>query len=324
MSWKPKEKQLTAAEAIEQALKEFAPCWFNSKPILAGIRSGEQATAYPLDPDFDRQIWLIFFADITLFSGENFANFARKMNDRYFENGVKVIFAIKPVYPFIKDSKWITDWLKKNGIKSSAVLDLNMNLSTAFKMGDCGVLLIHEKKKLFESTDRESSLLLIEPAVQSHLRLNDPGLSLLNLYSPDGEIARSSTAVEFGKRSPSHFQSKILGHWKQDEDKIVTSDPNSEISFQSPGSRFSLVAEAMTQLAERCRITVEVNELPAPDVFAGRDLNMDEEGQTSLSLKEGGLYHALAGLNPRERRITLRFPTADQVPVALYGLRFAD
>ena len=37
MVWKPREKELTAEEAIEQAAKELAPFWYGCSPLLAGI-----------------------------------------------------------------------------------------------------------------------------------------------------------------------------------------------------------------------------------------------------------------------------------------------
>lgn len=97
-AWKPKEKPLTEQEAVALARKELAKYWFGFEPLLAGIRSGEAFSAYPLDPEFSKRAWLFVFADPTTYAGEAALDYAREWQARYAQHGLGLIVIFRQPY----------------------------------------------------------------------------------------------------------------------------------------------------------------------------------------------------------------------------------
>jgi hypothetical protein len=129
----------------------------------------------------------------------------------------------------------------------------------------------------------------------------------------------------FAQPRPSAIQAGaifIRGKWIQDAERIATSDPTAEIVFLSPTSSVSVVAQALGRPGEVGKLVVELSGSPVLENFAGLDLGVDDEGQSNAKVHGARLYHLLSGLPGTEREVTFRFPAANRVSVAIYGLRF--
>ncbi len=359
MVWKPKEKELTLEEAIKFAKKELAPFWFGSAPLLAGIKTAQGATSYPLDPNFNHHIWALFFIDPTDFAGMMTIQFAREIHRRYSEMNVKVLLILKPHYPFIREKFPIEQLIRQHQIPYPVVADSDQMLCTAFGVHTYPkLILLHQGKSVFE---RASARWLnhTEGEIQKFLRNQDPGLALLPLFEPTYAWFQDVLRIELGRGKGTTFPLPrfsppqqgfgaalftaqkpetldflstesteknlyIFGNWIQDGDRIITSDPHAKMAFLSPTSNISIVAQSVAKAKTLAKLTVEINENPVFDTFAGSDLSTDDEGQSVIRLEDPRIYHLAMKLPKKMREISLKFPLANRIPIAIYGLRFSE
>lgn len=354
MAWKPKEKELTPEEAIAAAKKDLAPFWTGSSPLIAGVRNQGKALAYPLDKAFHEVPWLLFFLDPTEFSGLMTLQYAKEFYRRYQPNGLGMILIYRPTYPYMADGKFTERFVKNYQFSFPVVLDHDGLLHEAFTAQELPkVVLVEKGVTIFERAGktwtRETEKLL-----QQFLRKTDPGLPLLTQYFPADSLPVDVMKFEFGgkKATPGIFGTSgfiktnppgtatlfkaerpkkmnpgelvISGSWIQNEDLIATEDPEAFIAFRSPGKIVSLIGQAFAKTSEPAKVVIEVDGIPAFDVFGGEDLQFDDEGNSFVKLERPSLYHPLSKLPEANREITLRFPFSKKVPVALFGIRFGD
>ncbi len=351
MVWKPKEKELTQEEAIALAKKELSPFWFGSGPLLAGIKTGARTTVYPLDPAFTENPWLIAFVDTTSFAGETTVTFLREFYRRYNSNGLRFLLVIHPRYEFQRDRGLTENYIRRAQLQFPVVIDSDGLLAQAFGAKELPkICLLDKQRPIFEKSGA-NWIKDAEAEIHSFLRATDPGLPLLPVYHPS-KISMDAGSFDFGASTKLRFPApgfgapvnglssgkfgfsntntpepgKILisGSWMQDKDRIATTDPSAQIQFLSPGASISIIAQLLSKTAELAKIVVEVNDIPAFDVFASEDLYFDDEGQSAVKIEGPRIYRLLTGLSEKERRITLKFPTVKHGPIAVFAIRFSD
>ena len=327
MVWKPKEKQLTLEEATALAIKELTRFWFGSKPLIAGVKSGNKVTALPLDPTFTNKSWLMFFIDPTDFSGESVLEYACEWYRRYAPNDLNFLLFLKIPYQFLRTNEAIQQMIRKLQIPFPLALDEEELLFSAFNAKSLPkVILFDRNQYIFEHGGNEW-LKGTELKTQQFLRSRDPGLALLQPFQSERPLTEDGFRIDFGKNQkiPATFSGKNFsrsGKWEQEDERIMTADPEAAIKFISPSPRISVIAQSLSKLREMSKLVIEVNGIPAFDSFASENLTMDDDGQSIAKVEDGQLYHVLANLPEENREVTLRFPIANRVPIALYGLRF--
>lgn len=326
MGWKPKEKVLTSEEAVELARRELGPFWIGTEPLLAGVRGADgKATAHPLDLSFDKQAWLIFFADLTEFSGENVLLCLREWARRYGANDLRFLLVIRPAFSFLTSAKALKASLKKAPESCPVVLDHDRLITEAFggeKQTLPAIRLLSQRKVLFESSGLDW-VKGAEVEVQRFLRIKDPGLPLELPFELPKQLPHDSGCSEFGSRSKSK-NFKLTGKTTEEADRILIQDPEVTVRFMSSFPRVSIVAQSAIGAHEPSRMCVELNGDTVFESVTGADLTSGDDGGSVVRVSEGRLYHILHSLPGKARDITLRFPDADRLPIALYAIRFSD
>jgi hypothetical protein len=356
MGWKPKEKPLTAEQAIEMVKAELAPWWFGSAPLVAAVRQprGGAVTLHPLDEAFKNRARLIFVLDPTGFAGEEMLFYIKEWHRRYKAHELEFLLVLKPCYKYLRQPTSIERFIRREQIPFPITLDHDGLLAAAFaaEAEYPKLLLIASGQFVFQS-EGPQWFVDAELKLQKFLRSRDPGLSLLEPFAPaEGQqplkdvgkfdLGRgrgvSFPAAGFklsgafgigGFRGTRPQQLKpgqlfISGTWMQDEERIATSDSSSVIGFRSSGSHVSVLAECVAKPGEEARIEILIDGGPVWDEIRGEHLVLSEEGTSIVEVEKPGLYHLLAKLPAGNREITLRFPQASRKNIALYAIRMGD
>lgn len=356
--WKPKEKELTVEEAVEIAKKEAAPFWFGIEPQITGVSQDGMISVFPLDQNFSKKSWLIFFIDPTLFSSESSITYAKEWYRRYHMHHLEFLFVLSCTYDFFKDRGTIYKLIEKYQLPFPVALDSEATLAAAFGAGHLPlVTLLHQGTSRFSYSGTDW-LTNTETEIQSFLRASDSGLPLLPFFIPKKGVYRDVFRMELGFQPrlgrevkflasdqfsgtpngamkngffhgvrPREMEEGILfisGSWFQDHEKIATLDSSASLGFRSPGGRVTLYAERFSQKGEIPVISVEIDGNPIYDAISGDSISLDEQGQSVLLIDRPQGYSMLIDLPEDQREVTLRFPYADQSPVAIYGIRFGD
>lgn len=345
MVWKPKEKKITPEEAIELAKKELTPFWLGSPPLLAAVRSGDAVNVYPLSQAYSQGSWLIFFLDPLTFQGETIFRYASEYFNRYHQHDLNFLFIFESNFQVLGTAVF-EKWLNRFKTKVIAAIDPNGLLAAAFRVEAYSeMILINAGKFVLKSTLGDFKA--AETEIQNYLRVRDPGLPLLPVYD-SSEIAGHTKKINFGfshfsdpafvqhsnehkigqfrwpAETPKVFDVQLQGSWVQDQNRIVTSDSSAAIRVSRSYSKLGLIAEPMSAFLDLVKIQVEVDGAPPFESFSGKDLIKSDDGQSFIKVEGARLYHVLSNTPENRKVITLSFPTASRVPVALYGLRFSD
>jgi hypothetical protein len=357
MSWKPKEKELTQDEAIEAAKVELAPFWFGTTPQIAGVKNDNQYQVFPIDSEFFKKAWLFFFVDPTDFSGETAFVFAKEWYKRFNSHGINILLIIYSVYGYLKVPATIREILDEHAIKFAVVMDVEGTILGAFGvLATPKIQLFSEGKTFFEFFGKDW-LGQAELEIQTFLRVKDPGLPLLPMFSPQKGVARDIRRMEFGAqprtgesvifpepgfvgdlkdgfrkgqfhgmgpKSLGPLDFYISGIWNQDDERILTSDPNALIMFRCSSAKISIVVESHSKTVEKSLLAVEINGVPAHEAIAGDTILMDDTGRSVIKVGKAHLNHLLTNMNHESKEITFRFPNADMAPLAIYGIRVGE
>lgn len=129
------------------------------------------------------------------------------------------------------------------------------------------------------------------------------------------------------EKRPAQLKEGVIflgGTWLQETDRLVTKDPQAFIAFRSPTPGLSVIAQSLGLPEMTCKMSFALDGVSINDQFKGDDLVFDEEGRSILKLEGVRTYHPLRKLPATHRELTLRFPTANRAPVAVYALRFFE
>ena len=72
------------------------------------------------------------------------------------------------------------------------------------------------------------------------------------------------------------------------------------------------------------KVVVEINDTAVLDIYAAKDLGVDDNGLTHFNLSDFNIYEILSELSSDMRDISLTFPSAKLSTVEIYGLRFYE
>jgi hypothetical protein len=338
MAWKPKEKELTLEEAVELARKELASDWHGSPPLLAAVPGpagpGGAGTvnAHPLEPAFAGRSWLMFFLDPLDFDGQIALDLARDFQKRYAGGdegagpGLALLCFLQLRYRFQREPGWLEQLARAEHLSFPLVHDRGGLLARAFSVPAFPRLLLLDRGKTLFETQVLEHRDRTENEIQRFLRSRDPGLPLPRpvKQSPARPRSAAVAALELGAAAspaPGYF---MRGRWQKDEDSLNTADPSAELSFSATGPAIGLIARTESRIREPARIVVEIDGTPLLERERGADVVFDDEGASSCGAIEPRLYALTRGLANARRKVTLRFPEADRVPVRVYSARFGE
>ncbi len=323
MAWKPKEKELTPQEAIDLAKKELAPFWFGLPPQIAGVRVGDESIVVPLDSEFLKKSWLVFFIDLSLYSGAAAIGYANEWYDRYQNYELGILIVLVPSYSFLKLAESSQKFVEKYEFKFPCTIDAEGIISACFRVHTLPkILLLDQGKTVFEHEDKDW-LNHTEFNIQKFLRLKDVGLPLLQVLQPLKGMIWDSESIEFGSNS-NRKDIKMGGEWIQESERILTSDPNAWIEVNTRSSNISLIAGLVSKKESLSKVVVELDGVPVPGIFRDQSMFMEDTGQSVVQISIPQLYSVIMNLSSDSHQITFRCPHAKVHPIAFYGLRFGD
>jgi hypothetical protein len=329
MVWKPKEKELTPAEALAKARQELAPRWLNSSPLVAGIRLPGGARFFPLQPEVLARRWLALIADPASYGFEDAYNRLGDYLARYGAlNLSPLLVLVSAGGPRLLERASIERRLERLGYRDAAVVDLDGALELALLgAGAATPALVFLEAGAVElrfaglPAMRDSEL-----PIQRRLRRNDPGLPLPLLLPRDAQGTTDVRAI------PLHFAAdaappaglRLSGDWNLADEKRLPRRGDCRLELEAESDSLGLIARSKPGTPEAARVIVEVNERPVPEPWRGEDLEQDDDGQTLALVRDARLYRLVRGLPPNKRRVTLKFVQPDQIPIEVYTLRLGS
>ena len=356
-AWKVKEKEVSVEEAIEIAKSELQPHWYGCSPQIIGVRLPDRVTLLPLNSEFPKFAWIILCFDLTDFSGQSACLFAKEWSRRYQSQQINCLLIFNPSYSFMRDSPLVEEMLEKLQIVIPCTVDVQETLFAALNVKNKAKVILQDNQMRHFDSEGEGSLTNLEKEIHQFLWKRESGLPLLPIYYP-AKMNVDVDRIEFGyelkwgrpwngreskfslsqssekelKQSfttpvPNQFKADqlvLFGEWSQNGECIFTHDPHALIGFHCKGERLSIVAKTLAKRPETSLISVEVNHQPAYQAIMGEHTFMDDNASSSIKVEYPALYHVLCHLPSETRQITLRFPTADLAPVALFGLRIGN
>jgi hypothetical protein len=330
MVWKPKERELTEEEAIEEAIKELRPLWHHSEPLFAVVFEGEgqddrpmgEPRLFPLEKNFRARRWLLFFYDPTRFSDRAVHSHLRELIKRYAQQAITPILVLPGHFRFLRENLSIQHVLRSLKIEGIVVSDVEGRIARAFGI---------QASPAFALVDRGATPLLsqgirelsrFEGQLQTFLRGIEPGVSFFPTIQTEGVLRDERLSAEFasgnlGGLRFSHDPGPLV------EGAFVISNPLFSASLLIPGPELGLILEPASSDAV-AHVVIESGGMPIYDSYYGEELRMDDEGRTGFVVNEPKLYRATKGLPDRFRNISIRFPGADKMPVRWYGIRVAE
>jgi hypothetical protein len=334
-----REKPLTPKEAIEQAKKELFPFWFGSEPLLAAVQTGNDAKVFPLDSAFALRPWLLVFVDPATLTAADAFEYARAYSQRYEPQRLGVMTVLKTSYSYI-GADWARKWANARiGTAPSPsfmiVLDASGLMGRAFQIKEYPSLVLMNQGNVFFNRQGKLWFDGTEAEIQRFFRSTDPGLPLYPPMLATSPLTANAGSHEFVQTSEA-FQ--FSGKWTRDGDRMVTRDPAATVTFQSPGCKLGLVAQAVqkTDAPISTEAVLELNSEFNKTVVVGPDLRIDarayesvaadrsDKCRATLPLAEPKLYSIFEDLPITHREVTLHFPNAAHVGVALYSVRFGN
>lgn len=333
MAWKRKEKDLTEDQVVAMAKQELAPHWYNTAfPLLAGLEEEGTLSVHPLDPHFRDSAWVVIALDPFSNEGLLAIHLAMEWARRYETHGVKTLLAFPDLSDVFSDRRGVETFIDSQQIPMPVFVDQGglvsrglggQTLPSLMFLTHEGVQFVRSGPQWFES---------IESEIQTYLRKKDPGLSLSMILNPE-DPPRDQHRCDFGQgervlkphivsKTPIPLEIGLNGEWKHEPFYIVTHDPKAELTFDMTSAGFSLMARSMSKVLERARVVIEFNGAPLYDIFGWEDLSYDDHGRSMVEIRDARLYRVGKGFK-EPGKISLRFPNAESLPIALYSLFFS-
>lgn len=321
MIWKPKEKELTQEEAIALAKKDLAPFWLGSSPLLAPVEENGIIQVVPLDVVFTDSAWVLVFCDPFDLHGTNTLQFLSEWAHRYEPHKLSFLIvwrgSIRPTYPLRG-----TDFLTKKPIRGlAAMLDATGTLSKAFKaeQGVKAVLFVKGvvQQELETSHPTVEWYSGLETHLQNYLRSVEQGLPLHRPFKPSAALRQDKIKIDLNPESVRDDKFELEGPHKVENIGVAVSALGFKFRAKSRYDSVAIVAKSHSTKGQASKIIVEVDQVPAFDTFADRDLHFDEGGLPTVMVQELGVYHILKGLGSKEHWVSLSFSNPIAAPVEI-------
>lgn len=329
-----KDIELSPEETLAITRRQCAPFWYNAEPLIVGLIDEEtkKASVYPIDLEFPKFAWLIFFIDLSSPSFEGTLKLAEEWINRFNALQIKPLFVVKESYDFFKERLVMRPIFEKYELIHPIVIDVDNAIQKAFSINDYPSVILFDKEKVIFSEAIGSSYSLIEEKIHLFLRNSDPGLPLKRLFNINNLIQKTDFILEMGKNKSKNYviektlseivQSEVhfVGSWKQDKDCIFTSDENAQIHFKSSTENLSFFCRTLNKNEEVSRVYLQLDDGPVYDLFAGKELRFDDENRSFLNVREAQLYSVLNGLPEDKRLISCTIPWAKKSTFALFKI----
>lgn len=144
-----------------------------------------------------------------------------------------------------------------------------------------------------------------------------------------GHFSQVKGAVRLPGQKPQEVL--LQGKWLQDGERLVTADPHASLTVEAGGTHMALIGHSIPKSRSSDK---DAAEMVTSDVFIelngqnpiesqiGEGASLRFDGRAMVKVGRAGFYPLLSELPEGRRTITLKFDSADEVPIAIYGLRF--
>jgi len=329
MAWKPKERELTEEEAVDQARKELKPRWLHADPLFTVLYEGEgqdertlgEPKLFPLDKSFRARRWLLFFFDPTSYVDRAFHTHLKDLVRRYGQQGLTPLVVLAGRPPFLLDLPQQIHFLRSLKAEWALVSDVEARIAKAFGLTQFPAVVLMDRGVLALQAVGPQELPGFEERLQAYLWKLEPGLPMYPALPTSGVLREELFRLDFDPQGvgPLKF-SRPPGELI--DGGYLISDPTLTVSFESPGPEVGFVFAPQSP-EEVAHAVVESEGMPIYDSYHGEELRMDDEGRTGFVINEAKLYRATRGLPDSFRKLVIRFPGADKMPLRWYGVRVA-
>lgn len=321
-----REREYTPEEAMAITLREVTPHWYRSPPLVVGVNLSDRSYPQPLDARMLSGTWVFFFVSATSPTLERMLQVQKLWEKRYAPLGIEFILSFRGHYSYFRERKTIEHWVNGLPIRSSAVCDVTGALAKSFGSdSEPGMAILSEGKIVFTAAGL-LSITEAEKCLHSVLRENSPGTPFWQPLEDEERGLRSTDRwMLFENSKPILSQQvELIGNWEIGDDRIVAIDSKAELHFRAPGSSVDLVARSLSDAGDPTRIRIDSNGTSFSGGFSGKDLVVDDDGNSSVILGAPRSYGLLRNLPESLRTLRFRFPFSKINPVAIYGLEFGD
>jgi hypothetical protein len=279
--------------------------------------------------------WLIFFVDPFALSARDALLYAQSWAHRYEPQKLNVMLILKLPFAFMNESLWGHKFSQQLEGPVVTVMDREALLHQAFQVqGLPRVLLLHQNKQVVDRAG-PNWFQGIELEIQKFLRQADPGLPLFEPMIEPAKGVQDKVSINLGN-PPADAKLSFQGKWAREADRMIAQDSQAALTFHCEGKRLAIISQSLAERGESEVIVELPREYPRDAEALDEDLNIDfqvlsnpladlsQKRRGTLNVGTARLYHLFRALPESLREITLRFPSAEKNPVAIYGLRMGD
>lgn len=324
MAWKQKEPEMPFHEALDAAKTKLASQWLNTEPRFCAM-SSDQGTyeIYPFDDRYFDQLLLMLFVDPTSTSGEYILKQLQIWLRRYDELPLKFMIVFQVTYASLSDRAFFERILRENGLRVHSYIDIDGGMAKAFNVSQFPEILISNPKNdnsRLSRRDRNGKDWLndVEVMIQNELRSTDPGLPLFPPLTHPNFTIQSTTDVK-----PDSPAITLQGHMRAVDDYFLIEKQEGSLSLKGHAQNFFLIGGPYKKPDARIRVSVEVDDAPIFQQFAGEDIFYDENGMSCAYLREVRIYRLLKDFKKTSYQIKVTFAVNENVSLQLFGLRFS-
>jgi len=320
-----KEQQVSKRQALEAALEEFGPNWFNSKPLFAAVQPpGSGAVAVPLTDDFVKRCWNVIFIDPCSASSMRQLECAKEFKARYEHYGMTTVLVLKPSFEIFKTKPVVEIFLKLQKIDMPVVIDKDLALSAAFGSLKSNRVVVLSQGKAVLETSEPNWPHAVEEQIQKTLREDDPGLATPLFFDPKEAVRDDLGKIEFNEAALKSGAVKLQGEWIKEANRVTTRDSKASLSFRGRSTEVNLIAQSTAELYLSTEIVITIDGHAPNEKWLGVDSGRNELYPGYVRVTAPGSYRMLEKMPLDDREISLRFPQASRQGAAVYGVRFGE
>jgi len=284
MVWKPKKKEPTAEELLNQAIETATPHWWNSEPVFVTYVHREKIHFVPTTVS---QIvkttspCLFIFLDPSDYAGQRCIALLRELEDRYHSSDIQFMVMLTFSYRSHMNDTFIRNLIKKLRLEVPVTVDFQGHFRQLFKPMAPDSVLIHEGKLKFRVSGADFFEKL-EPTLQTFIGQKSPGTPFLTRYVlpadiplPDPDVPRIElgsalapvSKTEFsmpgfntnlGELRAGFFQGgwaglndakrfvSLEGAWSQNSERIILNTGSGKMLIRTQVPHVSIVAETIS------------------------------------------------------------------------------
>lgn len=326
MVWKPKERELTREEAIDEAKKVLAPFWYNSGPLFMASPTSEGMRVFPIEDSFASGRWLVALIDPFTPMGVMALRHLKVLHSRHVPHDLSTVVIFRSGHEFARDRSTLESMLEREGIRFPCCLDSDGALHAGFSAQNLAEshFRLYDRSLCRISFSSAGLRPELELQIQGILREKDTGLALRPILQGADIKLISESMHELGGDSQGTEKVNFTGSgWIIEPRRRLAQSAECALEFEVTSGEVYFLVGPVGRSISTIKIPVSINGAPAYPEHRGENLQEDDDGRTVLVLKQARLLAALnlpLPTSTRTHRVRLEFPQATaENPIAIYS-----